>query len=69
MRYWISTNGAELSQNYSKISGGWEFISKGYGQDGEYFERYETETEMPGAFERMLDSDDSVLMYGEINAK
>ena len=66
MKYWISTTGEELTQNYNHISGGWEFVTSGYGQDGARFERYETETDRPAAFESLLDSDASVLMYGAI---
>jgi hypothetical protein len=67
MRYWISTTGDDLTQNYSRVAGAWEFVTKGYGQDGEYFERYETESDHPNALERLLDSDSTVLMYGRID--
>ena len=66
MKYWISTTGDDLTQNYSSVSGGWEFVESGEGQDGVYFERYEAESAMALAFERLLDSDSAILMYGRI---
>ena len=64
MRYWISTTGADLTNAYQNVSGGWEFVTSGYGQDGDYFERYEADTDKPAAFERLLDSDGTVVTYG-----
>lgn len=65
MKYTISTTGADLQNNYSNVSNGWEFVRSGYGQDGVYFEQYEAESDKPAAFESLLDSDTSVLMYAE----
>lgn len=61
--YRITTTGNDLQHNYSRVSSNWQSDGHFYDATNTRWEKWTCETDMPGALEGLLNTDNEVGTY------